>query len=137
MASLTIPATYLDDARSALLALLAEDNQALQEAEEERKPRAVTLQRNARLLAAVSDATGDLELTAESDRISNPLPDVLEQIVRQAAERLTHAVQYAPMTMRDVLDLAERLQWAAREAVRLEPSMDKRLSAHEWERAAA
>lgn len=120
-AKLMIPAEYLEDARSALVTEVKQDDDALRTADPvDRERSAVILQRHARLLAEVYDATGDVEMTAEADTISHPLFHVLEGMVRLLHDRLGDVVQYAPLPMDEALDVAERLQWAAGEAVRMD-----------------
>jgi hypothetical protein len=44
------------------------------------------------------------------------------------SERLKTTSRYGPMPMGEILDIAERLRWAAQEAIRVSPYLNERLS---------
>jgi hypothetical protein len=129
-ATVTIPAAYLEDVRTALIKEIADDSEALQgrSDSDERGSSLLILCRDMRLLDEVLDATDDIKLTAEHDQMSSPLIHLLEGMVRQLVERLRDVAQYGPLPMGELLDLTERMRWAAREATRIEPEAGDRLS---------
>jgi len=59
--------------------------------------------------------------------VSSPVVHILEDVVRLNSERLHDLAQYGPLPMGDVLDVAERLRWAAEEAIRIEPELATKL----------
>lgn len=141
-AELTIPATYLEDARAAAVREILSDGEALRTNQaalhdgrdttaEDRDSSAVILQRSTRVLAALLGASGDVAVTAERDNQSNPLCHTLEELVRLLSERLVDVAQYGPIPMGDVLDIAAELRWAAEETIRIEPSAGDRLISKE------
>lgn len=147
-ASIEIPADYLADVRSALIAEIADDAKALRVndansySDEDRDSAAKILQRNMPLLDTLLAATAlyaemkrddDVTLTAET---SAPLLHMLEAMVRQLVKRLRGAAQYAPMPMGEVLDLTERIRWAADEAIRITPEVGDRLTDEDRQRSA-
>ena len=135
-AVITIPADYLEDARSAALAEITSDSDALRTADpQDRGMSTVILQRSLRLLDPLLNATGDVQIAAEQDTTSSPLVHMLEAQIRLLIERLRSAAQYGPMPMSDVLDLAAQLRWAAEEAIRIDPALEHRLSPDEWKKA--
>lgn len=135
-ATITIPADYLEDARSAALAEITNDSDALRTANpEDRGMSTVILQRSLRLLDPLLNATGDVQIAAEQDTTSSPLVHMLEAQIRLLIERLRSTAQYGPMPMGDVLDLAAQLRWAAQEAIRIDPTLEHRLSPDEWKKA--
>jgi hypothetical protein len=81
-----------------------------------------------RLLDQLLAATEDTTVESEQDRISAPVGEMLGGIVRVLSRRLRGASMYEPVPMGDVLDIAERLRWAAEEAIRVEPDINHRLS---------
>jgi hypothetical protein len=99
---------------------------------------AVILQRSVRLLDPLLSAAGDVdvEISGEQDNMSSPLIHKLEALIRQLIERLRGAAQYGPIPMGEMLDLSGQLRWAAEEAIRMEPTLEQRLSPDEWRRAA-
>jgi hypothetical protein len=134
--SITIPADYLEDARSAALVEMTNDSDALRTADpQDRDMSTVILQRSLRLLDPLLNATGEVELMSEQDKTSSPLVHMLEAQVRLLVERLRTATQYEPIPMGDVLDLAAQLRWAAEEAIRIDPELEHRLSPDEWRKA--
>lgn len=134
--SITIPAGYLEDVRSAVVVEIATDSDSIRTAlTDDRGSSALILERSMRLLDPLLNAEGDVELRAEDDHISSPLVHMLEALIRLLVERLGNAAQYAPLPMGDVLDVAAELRWAAQEAVRIDPGLEHRLSPDEWKRA--
>jgi hypothetical protein len=130
--SITMPDDYLEDARSAVLAEIASDTDALREVSaDDRESSALILRRSVQLLDPLLKATGDTKLTAEVDCTSSPLVHMLEALIRLLVERLRDAAQYAPLPMGDVADLAAELGWAAEEAIRIEPALAIRLTLDE------
>ena len=77
------------------------------------------------LRAKLLDASGDTQVTADSDT----LVFVLEEMTRVLAERLTEHMNYTPVDMGAVLDLSASLRWAAEEAIRINPYLDERKAA--------
>jgi hypothetical protein len=116
--------------------MVAADTKELRSAwAEEQEPSALILRRSLRLLDPLLNATGDVQITAEQDNMSSPLVHMLEAQIRLIIERLRSAAQYGPIPMGDVLDLAAQLRWAAEEAIRIDPTLEHRLSPNEWKRA--
>ena len=145
-AKLTIPADYLEDARSALIKEIELDGEALRASQADfradghndptdRDSSALMLRRDLELLGQLP-ADGDAVVTAQHNRMAMPLVEMLEAMARVLSERLVDVVQYGPIPMGDVLDVATQLRWAAEEAIRLDPSMDRRLKAIDWRRSA-
>jgi hypothetical protein len=50
------------------------------------------------------------------------------------SKRLKRVSDFSPVPMGDVLDIAERLRWAAEEAIRVSPGLAERLTAEELAR---
>jgi hypothetical protein len=132
-ATVTIPAAYLEDARTALVTEIADDSKSLQGRTErdDCASSALILRRDLRVLDEVLGATDDVKLTAEHDRTSSPLLHLLEEMVRQLVKRLHNTAQYGPIPMGELLDLTEQVRWAAREAIRIEPAVGNRLTVDE------
>jgi hypothetical protein len=131
--TVTIPAAYLKDARIAVIAEIKDDGGALHAhqdvlARADRPSDVKILSRNLGLLEQLLDATGDTKVTAVSDNTSNPVCEMLQKVVEVLSDRLKDVCQYGPLPMGDALDIAARLRWAADEAIRLEPSLDHRLT---------
>ena len=123
MATITIPAAYLKDARVAAIREVSEDAGAFANGDTiDLRSNVKILDRSVRLHDELLAATGDVTVTAESDNTSSPITHLLEEMIRVLAERLDDAKGYAPVPMRDVLDIAEELRWAATEAIRLHPT---------------
>jgi hypothetical protein len=127
--SITIPADYLEDVRTAVIAEIENDGNALRSANaEDRRSSELILRRSTQLLKPLLEATGGVELQAEQDTTSSPLVHALEALVRMLSERLRAAAQYGPIPMGDVADLAAEMRWAAEEAIRIDPGMATRLT---------
>ena len=124
MATLKIPAAYLEDARSAVVAEIVSDGDMLHTNHqsalegrfggmtEDRTSAAATLHRDMRLLDQIVDADGEVTLEGES----GDLWFVLEEVVRLLAARLDEAKEYSPIDMAAVLNIAKQLRWAAEES---------------------
>lgn len=132
-ATLTVPAAYLEDARNAAAREVNSTGDMLREnhadylrrgdTPDDRDSAACILARDTQLLNEILSAEGEIVLTSAQDRQGCPLVEMLEQMVRVLAERLSEAAGYAPVAMGDVLQVTERLRWAATEAIRIEPSI--------------
>ena len=140
-AALTIPAKYLEDARSALIKEIELDGEALRANQADmrghadpdptdRDAAAILLRNDLAVLDQLLAANGSTTVSAEHHR--EPLVEMLEAMVRILSERLADVVQYGPIPMGEVLDVATQLRWAAEEAIGLEPSMAHRLTRAEW-----
>lgn len=139
-ATLNVPAEYLDDVRAAVVAEVADSSRSVEAnheaaingdgGDEDWISSAEILTRNMALLDAVKAADGAVELTATQDRLSSPLIHVLEEMARLLSARLAEVVSYGPTPQGDVLDIAARLRWVAREAIRIEPRVGDRLRDH-------
>jgi hypothetical protein len=130
-ASVTIPAGYLEDARRALIAEIHDDGDAMRRDPSELEGSARILRRDVRLLDQLLGATEDTTVVSERDKTSDPIAEMLEGIARALSKRLERVSQYGPVPMGDVLDIAERLRWAAQEAIRVCPDLDSRLGPDE------
>ena len=132
-ADVTIPAAYLEDMRSALVVEINHASHAVQTdqddvltgslaAPEDRAAAVRLLREDIHLLDQVLAAAGDTTAAGERDAVTH----ALETMVRVLSGRLDDACRYEPIGMGAVLDLAERLRWAATEAIRIEPGLDER-----------
>jgi hypothetical protein len=131
MQETTIPADYLEDVRSALVLEIVNGNDALRDDQERlvsersamaRDDRACAMRllgSDVRLLDELLGSSGDTKVTAERDTIT----EALQATVRVLGSRLVEQLEYAPIEMGAVLDLAGRLRWAAEEAARLNPAL--------------
>jgi hypothetical protein len=133
---ITIPADYLEDVRSALVRevvdggkFIASNHNSVLEADSElwaattREDRAASvrsLHGDMRLLDQVIDARIETKVTGDE----HALWHTLEGMVHVLSGRLTHECGFGPITMGAVLELAERLRWAADEAIRISPGPD-------------
>ncbi len=128
-AEITIPAAYLEDARSALTM----DINALRDYETANVPsgptgpedraRALRLLANEiTLLKHLHAVCGDTEVTAESDTITK----ALQATVRVLADQLGAIAEGTPIDMGTVLEVAACLRWAAENAIQLDPDLDER-----------
>ena len=127
MATLKIPAAYLEDARKASATEIALDGEYLRDAGPEDRPGSIKmLEREVRLHAALCATDGDVEVSAEQDNTSSPIEHMLDQVVRILAGRLDEAKGYGPVPMGDILEIADQLRWAATESLRMQPSRDDR-----------
>ena len=134
-AGITIPAGYLEDVRSAIVAGIDSDSGMLRAThadvlersgagpEEDRAAGVRHLREDMGLLDQVLDASVDTRVTGDRGALGH----VLEATVRVLAGQLTDRCEYAPIEMGAVLELARRLRWAAEEAIRIvEPGLDER-----------
>lgn len=124
LATITIPAAYLDDVRAALANEIREDGDRLCSDREDRAGAAQHLHRDMHVFDQLLDASGDAEITASHDTFSSPLVAMLEAMVRELVGRLREEMDYAPLDMAAVRELADRLRWAADEALRIQPGLD-------------
>ena len=139
LATLTIPAAYVEDVRSALVDEIENDSDALtvnQAALAEsradrlemhladRDASVGILARDLRLLEQLRDVSGETDISGDVDTLAH----TLEAVVRVLGRRLTDVCQYGPIPMGDVVDIAARLRWAAEEAIRADPGLDHRLT---------
>jgi hypothetical protein len=109
-AALTIPAAYLEDVHYAL------DGAIDTEIDVDRG-----LSKGLQLLLdQLLDAADTTKVTAEPDTISA----MLREIVLVLSGRITGACESDPFPTGDVVELAERLRWAAVEAIRINPGLD-------------
>jgi hypothetical protein len=132
LATITIPAGYLEDARSGALTEIADDTKALRAAAaQDRESSALILRRDVRLLDPLLEATGDTKLSAEHDNTSSPLVHLLEAMIRSLIVQLDDVARYGPIPMGDVIDISAELHWAAEEAIRINPGMATRLTSDE------
>lgn len=124
-----IPAAYLEDVRTAIVAAIEDDGDMLstnqQEVIDEKSygPDDVdgavrNLREDMDLLGKVLHVDGETTLSGNWGAVGH----VLQRLARMLAVRLVDQAEYAPMPMRTVLDLTDRLQWALREAIRVAPS---------------
>lgn len=127
--SLTIPAESLEDVRSALIAEIKDDGEALASdhgqtsqvvREADRASSVRILARDLQLLEAVINETETVTLTAERDQLADTFRHVLEAVVRVLIDRLEEVSSVGPMDMVEVLSVGERLLWTARSALELE-----------------
>lgn len=124
--SLTIPAAYIEDARLAIIDELRSDIDALGQEHvfaEDRANSLRILRRDQQLLDQLGDDV-DTIVSAVEDRVSDPIVNMLDQMVRRVTGRLEEACVYAPVPLDDVLELTDRLRWAAHESIRLTPELD-------------
>jgi hypothetical protein len=132
-ATITIPAECLEDVRSALVAEIDNDSDAIRSdhqdvlngvkfGAEDRAAAMRILRADVHLIDQVLDATAETKLTGDRDAILH----ALEATIRVLAGRITDQCVYAPIPVGAVLELAERLRWAGEEAVRIEPGIDER-----------
>lgn len=141
MATLKIPAAYLEDVRSAVIREIVGDSKTLRINHEsvlagtldgdteDRTSAAAQLERSTGLLNQILDATTDATLDGRDEDLTY----VLEELVRVLVERLQSAKGYSPIPMSEVLDITERVRWAAEEAVRIDPRVATWLSAKDRE----
>jgi hypothetical protein len=135
-AEITIPADFLEDVRSALVAELDDDSDRLRTNQAELlsggkdrsenwaratradRDSAVSFLRNdLRMLDELLGATGDTKVIVERDMLFH----VLEAMGRLLTERLREEMGYGPLDMGTVLELGNRLRWTAEQAIRIYP----------------
>jgi hypothetical protein len=125
-AVLTIPAKYLEDVRAALQREIALDGDAFQRADPaDQAVNVRIISRDLDLFQQILGADSDTVVSSEKDGTSSPVTHTLEAVVRVLAARLDEEKEYGPINMGAVLDIAEELRWAATEAIRIEPRLDK------------
>jgi hypothetical protein len=130
--TLTIPAAYLEDARTAITREIEIDADVLrdQQVEAIRSPKSASvdssaeiLRRDLALLDEMLGVTDDVTVTAPHDGCSSPITNMLQAMSRVVAKRLRDEAQYSPLDMGAVLEISERLAWCAREAIQIEPRL--------------
>jgi hypothetical protein len=129
-AKVTVPAAYIDDLRSALVAEIASGADSLRTAQaetlaadgkrrelrsEDRDSALRLLDTDVQLFNAVRYTDGDSELRADPGALWH----VLEEMGRVLTDRLRGQFEYTPVRMQVVIELAERLRWTAEEALSL------------------
>ncbi|MDQ6729872.1 MAG: hypothetical protein M3022_06145 [Actinomycetota bacterium] len=121
-----IPAEYLEDVRSALVKEIHDDSKALRTDQddvlrgslagpEDRGAAMRILREDVLLLDQVLDASGSTTMTGERGALTH----VLDAMTRVVSGQLVDRCEYAPIDMRAVAGLAERLGWATAESSRL------------------
>ena len=117
--TVTVPEKYLGDVREAIAEVIGADTNAIEEYARMRdldslELRARMLARARQMQKEVDAASGGIELTADHDKLSHPVSEMLGFMVRDLVERLAKEFGYEPVEVDDeVLDLVARLQWAA------------------------
>lgn len=128
--TLTIPAGYVEDVRTALVASISSDgemlatNHAVLLAEDDEygthradlDTAARILAEDARLLAELVDATGTATLVGTLDAVST----LLDHAARLWSAQLAEQVDYGPVPMGCVAEITRRLAWAAEQSAVLE-----------------
>ncbi len=123
MATITIPAAYLEDAQTALMSEIHGDGESLDgQPPIERATSTLILKRDMQLLEQLLDASSDAVLEAEDDQISHPILMTVETMIRRLIGRLDRESVYAPLPLAAMLPLVDELRWAMSEAVRLNPA---------------
>jgi hypothetical protein len=123
MATITIPAEYLEDARCALTHEIQDDGEALNgQSPDERPSSTLILKRDMQLLELLLDATEDVTVEVEDDRVSDPVLDMVETMARQVVGRLDRECVYGPLPIGEMLPIVEELRWAMAEGARLNPA---------------
>jgi hypothetical protein len=137
IATLKIPAGYLEDFRSAVVREIVGDSDTLQTNHqsvldgrvggdpEDRTSAATALRRDMGLLDQVLHATDETTVKADSEDITF----VLEEMVRLLAARLDDLKEYGPINLGAVLEIAEQLRWAAENGIAIDPRLDQRKAA--------
>ena len=118
-AAVTIPAAYLEDVRCAL----AEQIDVEIDLEQDGSTMGHLSDDLQLLTDQLLDAADDTKVTAEPDTISAMLRATMIVLNR----RITGECESAPFSTGDVVELAERLRWAAVEAIRIDPRPARRL----------
>jgi hypothetical protein len=132
-AALTIPAAYLEDARSALIREIQTDSVWISEqqpgvlkrdddtARDNRASAVHELRNSLRLLDQLLDGNTDTEASADPKTLSGTLQAMAGVLTKQ----LRGQTQLAPINMGAVRELADRLRWSAEQAIRIEPTLDQ------------
>jgi hypothetical protein len=131
-ATITVPADYLEEMRSAVVAELHNDgnmlrtnqaelvssrNDQLDVARADRESAVRLVRDDVALLDQLLAATENATVTATRATLFH----ALEAMGRLLVERLQEKCDYAPLDMTAVLDLASRLGWSAEQALRIYP----------------
>jgi hypothetical protein len=124
--TITVPADYLEDVRSALVAEINSDadmlraNQAEVESGPEDRDCAVRLLHNdLQALDQLLSASTDTEITMERETLFH----TLEAMCRLLTKRLAEEMEYGPLDMLNVLALVARMEWAAKQAMAIYPQL--------------
>lgn len=131
-AVITIPADYLEDMRSALVAEVRRDSDMLRANQEEavrlsselgdadRDSAVEALQRDLRALEQLLPADPpDRELLTDREIAFH----ALESMCRLLTDRLVEEMEYGPLDMLAMLNTATRMEWAARQAMAIYPEL--------------
>lgn len=133
-AAIVVPAEYLEDFRTAVVAeiecesgALTTNQAGLVEGPEsyidirqaDRDGSAASLRTRMQMLDQVLDATERTRVTANTTAAFH----TLEEMVKLLKDRLAGECGYGPLDMLAVLELTERLRWAASEAARIRPEV--------------
>jgi hypothetical protein len=127
-----IPAEYLEDVRTALIAEIENDSNALETNQEaltsstrnedvgraDRDSSVRLLRADVRLLDQLLDASGETKVSADWAT----LHEGLQSMVRVLSSRLVDECGFAPVDMEAVLELADRLRWAAEQSAAIDGS---------------
>jgi hypothetical protein len=127
-----IPAEYLEDVRTALIAEIEHDSNALETNQEaltsstrnedvgraDRDSSVRLLRADVRLLDQLLDASGETKVSADWAT----LHEGLQSMVRVLSSRLVDECGFAPVDMEAVLELADRLRWAAEQSAAIDGS---------------
>jgi hypothetical protein len=136
-ATLSIPARYIEDFRSAVIREIMGDSDMLRcnhqsvldgrtgGSPEDRMSAATALRRDMGLLDQVLHATGETTVEAAGEDLSF----VLEEMVRLLAGRLDNEKEYGPINLGAVLEIAGQLRWAAENGIEIDPRLDQRKAA--------
>lgn len=123
MATIKIPAAYVEDAQRAVMSEIRADSEILDgQPLIERPGSTLVLKRDTQLLEQLLHATGDVTIEAEADHISDPLLTMLEAMIRQLVGRLDRLGVYAPLPLGEMLPVLDELRWAMTQAARLNPA---------------
>ncbi len=121
---LTIPAAYLEDVRTALVAEINSDSEAIRTDQkavlegssvgsEDRGAAVRILREDMQLLDQALSASGETTVVT-GERAA--LVHALDAMVRVLSARLVYQCEYAPVEMAAVAELADRLRWSAEQA---------------------
>ncbi len=130
-AVITVPADYLEDVRSALVAEIKQDGEMLSDNQEDavrlssvppevdRDASVEHLRRDIRALEQLLAATEDTELLTDRGTGFH----ALERMCRLLTDRLAAEMNYGPLDMLAVLTTVTRLEWAAKQAMAIYPQL--------------
>ena len=131
-AAVTIPADYLEDMRTAVIAEITSvsawvetgqksvlDDGSTTVSREDRAGAVRDLREDMGLLDQILEASGDTKVSGDVSTLSH----ALQAVVREFNSRLVDVCGYGPLPMGDVIELSARLRWAADEAIRIDPDL--------------